>query len=251
MDRSPILCIEDLQKTREQGGARFTLTVPVFQLYRSEFIAVAGDSGCGKSTLLDLLALVLKPTGCKLFQFNFGDEKVDAAYFWRADDESALANLRRKGFGYVLQSGGLLPFLNTRDNIKLAAEISARPVSNALIDKLAVRIGIDSILNKKPQHLSGGQRQRAAILRAICHQPPIILADEPTAAVDKTRARAIVADFAKIAREHGSTVVMVSHDMDLLRPVADRVYGFALESIGEHEIRSCCIETDSPLRPTP
>lgn len=248
LNGAPILSIQNLEKTREQGGARFTLRVPRFQLGRGEFVAVTGDSGCGKSTLLDLLALVLKPSGCQVFQLNLSGQATDVDELWREDNEAALAGLRRKGFGYVLQNGGLLPFLTTRDNIKLAAEISGRPVSGELINHLAEQIGIAAILNKKPQHLSGGQRQRAAILRAICHQPPIILADEPTAAVDKTRARAIVADFAELARKSALTVVMVSHDVDLLKPVADRAYGFTLESTGERETLAHCIESNLELQ---
>ena len=101
-------------------------------------------------------------------------------------------------------------------------------------------MGIDELLNKKPQYLSGGQRQRVAILRAITHHPKVILADEPTAAVDKTRALNIVKDFHILAKERGTTIVMVTHDRTLISPFADVTYTFDMIKRSENLTQSNC-----------
>ena len=149
-----------------------------------------------------------------------------------------LARVRRELLGYVLQSGGLLPFLNVRRNIGLPRRLkTGRPGD---IADLAERMGLGGLLDKKPRYLSGGQRQRVAILRAIGHRPSLILADEPTAAVDRSRARAIVSDFRDLAKAEGCAIAMVSHDQQLVQDFADRSYGFQVESPSADLTRSTC-----------
>ncbi len=236
---SPPLVFElcDALKRREQGGVAFELHIPKLALYQGQFVAVVGESGCGKSTLLDLLALVSKPTTCSQFFYYEMRQTTDVKQLWEKKEESALAALRRSHFGYVLQTGGLLPFLTVYQNLQLPSKINGYK-NNTEIIKLAKRIGIEGLLQKKPQYLSGGQRQRVAILRALTHQPKIILADEPTAAVDKTRARSIVKDFNTLAKESGTTIVMVTHDHALVAPFADVTYSFELNEVSETLTRS-------------
>ncbi len=220
----------------------FELNVPAFELCPGEFVALVGTSGCGKSTMLDILALVLQPTSVGGFLLKEGERSappIDIKALWRAGDEEALARVRREQLGYVLQSGGLLPFLNVRRNIGLSQRLKQGAEQD--VAALAAGMGLESLLDKKPRYLSGGQRQRVAILRAIAHRPAIVLADEPTAAVDSTRAHAIVKDFRDMARAEGSAVVMVSHDLGLVDAFADRIYSYRLEAPSASATRATCV----------
>ncbi|MCK5717433.1 MAG: ABC transporter ATP-binding protein [Thiomargarita sp.] len=232
--------LQEALKCRVQGGVTFELHLPKLELYQSQFVAIVGDSGCGKSTLLDILALVSQPTTCTQFFYDDTTQKIDIKALWHSKNENALAALRRSQFGYVLQTGGLLPFLTVLQNIQLPSHINGYE-NDMHIKTLAKRFGIDALLEKKPQYLSGGQRQRVAILRAIAHHPKVILADEPTAAVDKTRALNIVKDFHMLAKERGTTIVMVTHDHSLIAPFADVTYTFEITKRSKNLIQSTCI----------
>ncbi len=232
-----LLSIIEMQKKREQGGVSFELNVPNFSLQRGQFVAIVGASGCGKSSLLDMLALVLRPNKCKEFLISNSTETMDITEIW--NHETKLAAIRRNIFGYVLQTGGLLPFLTVERNISLPIKVKQSGYSVADIYKLAKKMGIENILSKKPQFLSGGQRQRVAILRAMAHKPDIILADEPTAAVDKENAHIIVKNFYELAKEIGTTIVMVTHDYDLVSELADITYTFKVSH--ESAIKTCSV----------
>jgi putative ABC transport system ATP-binding protein len=245
-DGQLILEIQDLIKLREQGGVVFELKVPFFRVKRGEILGIFGESGCGKSTLLDMLALVLRPTSCERFELflqNAGDsaDAVNVKALWEHNNETALAEIRRNYLGYVLQSGGLLPFLSVYDNIRLPLKIKKGSQHDDIIQKLASRMGVAGLFLKKPHYLSGGQRQRIAIIRAMVHQPMIILADEPTAAVDTERAKAIIDDFHVLAMESGASIVVVTHNYGLIEPVVDRLYTYELSEISQTVTRSVCL----------
>lgn len=232
--------LEDVCKHRAQGGSAFELRVPSLEVHPGEMIALVGESGCGKSTLLDLLALVLRPTSSGVFRFtepNSG-EVVDAAKLWSAGHEETLARLRRTHMGYVLQTGGLLPFLNVRRNIELSARVSGREPQ--AVGELAAQLGIGNCLERMPTALSIGQRQRVAIARAVAHGPALVLADEPTAAVDKQRGALIMEQLALLARQQGTAVVVVTHDRPLVEPWMDRGYGFAVSAVSDALTVSVC-----------
>ncbi len=237
-----VVALHNLRKLREQGDSTFELRVPQLDMHGGEFVALVGESGCGKSTLLDVLALVLRPTEVDRFTIydRAGGRLVDVGAMWRHDEQDGLARQRRELLGYVLQSGGLLPFLSVRRNITLPRRLKTGTAGDVL--ELANRMGIADLLERKPASLSGGQRQRVAILRAMAHRPAIILADEPTAAVDRSRARAIMADFRALAKAEGSAIVMVSHDMQLVEEFADRIFTYELESPSNHLTVSTCSE---------
>ena len=242
----PVLLMEAVSKYREQGGVAFELQVPEFSLRQGQFLGLVGESGCGKSTLLDMLALVLRPTSCGRFELCSPAEEdviqsVDIKSLWEDNDEAQLARLRRNHLGYILQSGGLLPFLTVRQNIKLPWRIMDKTEKREYFHMMTTKMGVDALLNKKPQYLSGGQRQRIAILRAMVHQPMLILADEPTAAVDIKRARTIVSDFHALAKANGNTIVMVTHNPKLIEPLADSIYTFKVSEINNILTRSVCI----------
>ncbi len=229
--RAPVLFLAGAVKRRGVPPMQFRLEVPHFAVDASDFVAVVGESGCGKSTLLDMLALISRPDAAQSFAISGHDVALhDISAMWRTGAERSLSALRARDIGYVLQTGGLLPFLTVMGNAELAIALADLQPDPARIRMLAESLGIADHLAKRPYELSGGQRQRAAILRALAHRPRLVLADEPTAAVDKSRAKRIVSDFRSIARGEGSSVVMVTHDVSLVEDVADRRFGFTLNA---------------------
>lgn len=195
-------------------GARFVLEIPRLTVHRGEAIAVAGPSGAGKSTLLDLLALALRPERAEVFELGTEDgAAADVVALWRAGREDALTRLRAARLGYVLQQGGLLPFLTVRDNITLSQDMLRRPDA-ARIAALSERLGIAHLLDRLPAVLSVGQRQRVAIARALAHGPALVLADEPTASLHPALADTVMALLVEQARAHDAALVLATHDPD-------------------------------------
>ncbi len=237
---APMVLLEGLTKTRTQSESVFELRVSRFSVRPGQVVAVTGESGCGKSTLLDILALVMGPTRVDRFELQNNGLQHDLARLWDNDEEATLSALRRDTFGYVLQTGGLLPFLNVRRNIILPGRIKGAPVSRNRLDTLAARLGLAGYLDRMPSSLSIGQRQRAAILRALAHSPRVVLADEPTAAVDKARARTIMDDMHALARDEGTAVVVVTHDTDLVATGVDATYTFDTNRVDDRTTRSVC-----------
>lgn len=233
-----VYTLRDVVKTRSKGGVSFTLRVPALDIHRGQFCSVVGPSGCGKSTLLDMLALVLEPTGASRFRLSVprygGLEECNVPGL----PENKAARIRRSNIGYVLQSGGLLSFLTVRENILLTAQISRTRVSRQELDQLVEVLGLGDQLEKKPQYLSGGQRQRVAVARALIHRPRIILADEPTAAVDYPTALDIRDELLGLARQMEAAVIMVTHDRSLVQGVADVQVNFALKRLSRTEIEA-------------
>lgn len=218
-----LIKIRNLVKRRGQSGSAFELRVPELSFEQGRFYGIAGPSGSGKSTLLDLLALVLRPTSASQFRIAtpYDCRSCEIVELWRGGEENALSELRKLMIGYVLQGGGLIGFLTVRQNLRIPYQLVRQLPDERRIETLAERFGIERELDKKPRYLSMGQRQRAAILRALMRKPALVLADEPTAALDRVRATQTAAEFRKLALESGSTIIMVSHDWQLLASVAD------------------------------
>ena len=242
--------MEAIVKRRGQADGGFELRVPELRVDTGEVVALIGESGCGKSTLLDLIALILAPTSAGRFSLHLAGESAgqDPAALWSRGDEGALATLRREALGYIPQTGGLLSFLSVRENIRLPCRIKGVGLTDRELETLAKRLGVAECLDRKPHALSIGQRQRVAILRAIAHGPRLLLADEPTAALDKPRARAVLADMNALACQQHLAVVVVTHDLDLLAEHVDRAYTFDLERLSESETRSTCRALDDAKR---
>lgn len=174
---------------------------------RGEVVALLGPSGAGKSTFLTTVGLINPPSSGKVF---IGGQLV-------MDGPQAMTNLRvfrRKHIGYVFQKSNLIPFLSAVENVQVALELndwapaSARARAMELLDAL----GVADRANNLPAMLSGGQQQRVAVARALANHPSIILADEPTAALDSHRGRQVMELFARVAHEHGTGVIVVTHD---------------------------------------
>ncbi|MBQ7585282.1 MAG: ATP-binding cassette domain-containing protein [Desulfovibrionaceae bacterium] len=230
------LTAEALAIQREKNGSCFHLLVPNLKVFFGQTLAVVGASGCGKSTLLDMLALILRPSSAQNFTMNTGLKNEDLLQA----SPSHLAQIRSLNIGYVLQSGGLFSFLNVEDNIMLPSRLLGEK-ENLLrkrVRDLAEKLGISNQLKKKPQHLSGGQRQRVAIARALVHKPVLVLADEPTAAVDQASAKDICAVFKTAVQEVGAALVMVSHDQTLMERIADSLVTFKVTHEGPNKVKS-------------
>ena len=210
------------------GTAGFTLTVPELVVGQGEKVALVGYSGCGKSTLLDLLAMILQPDSAGAFTFKMGAEGVlDVGEAWRSSDIDGLARARMRRIGYVLQTGGLLPFLRIGDNIALSRRGLGLPKNGAVRD-VAAKLGIERHLKKYPGQRSVGERQRAAIARAMAHEPSVVIADEPTASLDPINAEEIMALFAGLAEEKGVTLIVATHEWDRVKALDFRPIRFTL-----------------------
>ena len=211
------------------GDHGFELMVPELTIRRGEKVALVGFSGSGKSTLLDLLAMVLQPDSVEEFTFfSSGENPLNVAKAWKRRNLDGLARTRMRFIGYVLQTGGLLPFLSVYDNIGLCLDGLGLPTQEA-ITKLAAGLGIEHHLQKYPDQLSVGERQRVAIARAMAHEPAVVIADEPTASLDPINAEKIMGLFTRIAGTDDVTLIVATHEWELVKELGFRRVKFNLD----------------------
>jgi putative ABC transport system ATP-binding protein len=228
-------------KRLEQGGAAFTLNIPKLELASGTITAFVGQSGCGKTTLLDMLGLVSPPTEAVVFEVEFASgARISPA----TSTEATLAAMRRRHLGYILQTGGLLPFLSAGGNIMLSRLANGMGGNTGAAKALARSLGVGEQWGKKPDFLSGGQRQRVAIARALAHSPSVVLADEPTGSVDKLTARDIRDLLYRAAHDHGVTIILVTHDLELISDRTDRVYTFEVRRVSDCHVESTVVESN-------
>ncbi|WP_434773555.1 ABC transporter ATP-binding protein [Pseudomonas entomophila] len=204
--------LQGVSKTRGQGAQRYSLHVDCLELAAGTQVALVGPSGCGKSTLLDVLALVLAPDAAE--GFMVGD--VDVADLWRQRRLDPLSSLRSQAVGYVLQSGGLLGFIDVRSNIRLPRQLLGLDEDGS-VERLARTLDVHDQLDKKPAALSLGQRQRVSCARALVHGPRLLLADEPTAALDPVNAARVMDLLLHEVQTRMVTCVIATHDEALVR----------------------------------
>lgn len=175
-----------------------------------ETIAITGPSGCGKSTLLHILGTLDRPDSGSVTLFN-----EDALTL----DETGLSRLRANRIGFIFQLHHLLPHLTALENVLVPTLAgSGRPDKTAAAErarKLLDRVGLSSHQNKKPAQLSGGEQQRVAVVRALIRQPGLLLADEPTGALDAANGKALMDLLLELNAEHHTALVMVTHDPKL------------------------------------
>ena len=202
----PLLNVEHLKKTYSNrlGGAQVQAIRDVnFTVEQGEFAAIMGESGSGKTTLLNILAALDKPTSGSVF-LNMRDITTLR--------ESEISAFRRDNLGFVFQDFNLLDTFSVQDNIFLPLVLAGKkyPEMRQRLEPIAASLGIKELLEKFPYEISGGQKQRTAIARAIITQPQLILADEPTGALDSRSAGQIMDIFTGVNRA-GQTVLMVTH----------------------------------------
>ncbi|GFM75221.1 ABC transporter ATP-binding protein [Pseudomonas cichorii] len=207
-----MLRIKGLKIQRGVGANAHRVYVPELNLARGAVLAITGESGCGKSTLLETLGLLLAPEA--LGQYHLDSQ--DIAALLAADDQVALADVRARSLGFVLQSGGLLPFLKVRENINLPRRLLGLSNKSDHVERAIAALHLEPLLEKLPQALSIGERQRVACVRAIAHQPQLLLADEPTAALDPHNARQLFELLLGLVEELGLSALVVSHDWGLV-----------------------------------
>ena len=202
----PILSVEHLR--RDYGG-RGSVTHAVddvsFSVERGEFVGIMGASGSGKSTLLNCIATIDTPTA--------GHIRVEGQDVTALKGRS-LSRFRRERLGFVFQDCNLLDTLTAFENIALALTIRGTPAGGieGRVKETAELLGITDCLNKYPYQMSGGQRQRTAAARAIITDPALVLADEPTGALDSRSAKLLLDRFEALNREGRATILMVTHD---------------------------------------
>ena len=202
----PILSVEHLR--RDYGG-RGSVTHAVddvsFSVERGEFVGIMGASGSGKSTLLNCIATIDTPTA--------GHIRVEGQDVTALKGRS-LSRFRRERLGFVFQDCNLLDTLTAFENIALSLSIVGTPAGEIRprVEKTAQLLGIGDCLDKYPYQMSGGQQQRCAAARAIVTHPALVLADEPTGALDSKSARMLLERLEVLNRERGTTILMVTHD---------------------------------------
>jgi putative ABC transport system ATP-binding protein len=166
--------------------------------------------------------MTLMPTSVDRFYFSLAQSRdVDLWETWQAGKLDVLADLRRRFLGYVLQTGGLLPYLSVRANIDLPRRLLGL-ADDGTVDRLADSLGISAQLAKRPSELSVGERQRVAVARALAHKPRLIIADEPTASVDPLAATAIMRLLVELADRSAASVIVATHDWERLQPLGFR-----------------------------
>lgn len=214
--RRVLYSITELCIRKGTGSDAFVLEVPALEIEAGARVALAGPSGCGKSSLVDVLALLAQPAWVDVFFFDPGPQALDLAARMKGRDSSFLAGLRARHIGFVPQVGGLLPGLTVRQNIELPCRLAGIK-SGEWIRHLMTSLGLSAHGNKKPGALSVGERQRCAIARALAHRPAVVIADEPTGALDPHNADRVLRVFCEMAQEVNSTLLVVSHDVDRIR----------------------------------
>jgi putative ABC transport system ATP-binding protein len=199
-----VLVASGIGKTVKSGTGELVILRDIdLEVTPGEALAIVGASGSGKSTLLALLAGLDTPSA--------GRVELDGHDLF-ALDEDRRAELRGRIMGFVFQSFQLLPALTALENVMLPLELAAREDAEALARAMLGRVGLGERLQHYPKHLSGGEQQRVALARAFVVRPKLLLADEPTGSLDAQSGSGVIALLFELNREHGTTLILVTHD---------------------------------------
>jgi len=202
-----VLSATEVSKSVEGPDGWLTILDGVsLEVPRGESLAIVGASGSGKTTLLGLLAGLDRPSAGSI---SLAGQALDTL------DEEARARLRRRLVGFVFQSFHLLPALNAEENVMLPLELEGRDDAAARAHEALARVGLDARRHHYPHQLSGGEQQRVALARAFVHEPELLFADEPTGNLDQRTGAAVGDLLFALNREHGTTLVLVTHDINL------------------------------------
>ena len=201
--------VENLTKIYGKGETAVTaLQNADFKVKRGELVAILGPSGSGKTTLLTCIGLINEPTHGKVII----DGTTVADEGWQGGID--LKRLRREKLGFIFQAHNLIPFLTAQENVMVALEINGlkRVEAKKLAVELLSALNLGHRINNYPSALSGGESQRVAIARALANRPRVILADEPTAALDTENGKNVMDLLKKLAVENNSAIMVVTHD---------------------------------------
>ncbi|QOV22041.1 DevA family ABC transporter ATP-binding protein [Anabaenopsis elenkinii] len=216
MREEPVIAIKNLNHYYGKGALRKQILFDInLEIYPGEIVIMTGPSGSGKTTLLSLIG------GLRSVQegsLKFLNIELSGA------SQNQLVQIRRN-IGYIFQAHNLLGFLSARQNVQMAVELNDYVTSQEAISKseaMLSAVGLKDKVNYYPESLSGGQKQRIAIARALVNNPPLVLADEPTAALDKQSGRDVVEIMQGLAKEQGTSILLVTHDNRIL-DIADRI----------------------------
>ncbi len=216
MSQTVILEARGIVKELGQGAGMVRALKGVdITLNAGELTLLMGPSGSGKTTLLSIMGCILSPTEGRLAIMGEPTESLDA---------EGLARLRRRHIGFVFQSYNLFPTLSALENVRLGLDVRGVRGRKALEEAKSalVAVGLEHRLRNYPRNLSGGEQQRVAIARALAGQPSLLLADEPTAALDSENGQNVMALLADLARDESRAILAVTHDNRTL-PYADRI----------------------------
>ncbi|MGE4519260.1 MAG: ABC transporter ATP-binding protein [Desulfobacteraceae bacterium] len=224
MNNQPLAEIKNLEKSYTEGeDKRLVLENADMDIFKGDITLLLGKSGSGKSTLLNLLSGIDRPDKGEINILGKDISKFS---------EKELTDFRRKNIGIVFQFFNLIPTLNVEENLNLVLKLN-NIKNTGQTDWYLNETGLSDRKKTYPDRLSGGEQQRVSIARALIHEPEIILADEPTGNLDEKSGSKIIALFEKLVRQKNKTLVMVTHNRDLIK-IADKVYSiknrkFALE----------------------
>jgi putative ABC transport system ATP-binding protein len=211
-----VLSAQEVVKVYEEGPhAVAALRGVSLSVAEGEVLALEGPSGSGKTTLLSILGCILSPTSGRV---TVAGEVVDG------QDPEGLRDVRRRLIGFVFQQFNLFPALTSLENVEYALNVKGArgPLARQAAAHALALVGMEERLHFLPRDLSGGQKQRVAIARAIAASPPVILADEPTANLDRASAAQVLELFERLARQTRTGLVVVTHDT-MVRAIADEV----------------------------
>lgn len=207
-----MLTIKQLAISRSTGKSFFNVCLPELSLNAGQVVLIQGDSGSGKSTLLEMIGMILKPDELDCYKLVLDNSDIDIAKLIHRNDIDELAIIRARYLGFMLQTGGLLPFLTIRENIVLPLKLLQLPVDMSRFDYLVDKLNIAHLLSKYPKQLSIGERQRASFIRSIIHKPALLLADEPTSALDPYNANLLFDLIIEQAKQDNIAAMIVTHD---------------------------------------
>lgn len=212
VEQQPILQAENVVKQYQMGEITVNALRGVsFSLFSNEFVVILGPSGSGKSTILNIIGGIDQPTDGNVI---FNGKNIARI------SEAELTRFRREAVGFVFQFYNLIPNLTARENILMAAELSSDPIP---ADLLLEQIGLAGRENHFPSQLSGGEQQRIAIARAVSKNPPILLCDEPTGALDYETGIQVLRMLSDYHKQYRRTVVIITHNSGIGQ-MADRVF---------------------------
>lgn len=223
-----MIAIRNLSMRLSSGGREVSILDDIsLEVPAKQFLAIIGPSGSGKSTLLGLIAGMDAPTS--------GTIALDGRDITLLSEDE-LARLRRQMVGYVFQSFHLIPTLTARENVAVPLELAGDPEAVHKADALLRAVGLEARGHHYPAQLSGGEQQRVAVARAFANRPAILLADEPTGNLDTVTGQQVIDLLIRLNRDHGSTLVLVTHDQ-ALAAYADRVVRLLDGRIASDELR--------------